>query len=82
MDRLKAADLEAGQLNASWKAESGHAAFQSEEFEAMAAFLMSGVLLGLSAGALNVSDEWNRLLPDYKFTSAEDFLAEAWSGKP
>jgi hypothetical protein len=44
--------------------------------------LMSGILLGISAGALDVSDEWNRLLPDYKLTQAEDFLTEAWRGKP
>jgi hypothetical protein len=28
-----------------------------------------------------VSDEWNRLLPDYRFTDAEDFLSKHWAGK-
>jgi hypothetical protein len=28
-----------------------------------------------------VSDEWNRLLPDYRFTGAEEFLEKAWVGK-
>jgi hypothetical protein len=39
------------------------------------------MLLGISAGALNVTDEWNQLLPDYKFTQAEEFLGEAWKSK-
>jgi hypothetical protein len=28
-----------------------------------------------------VSDQWNRLLPDYKFTDAEEFLEKYWTGK-
>lgn len=43
---------------------------------------VSGIILGFSREALAVSDEWNRLLPDYKFTQAEEFLADAWRGKP
>ena len=30
---------------------------------------------------MKVSGEWNELLPDYKFTSVEDFLVAAWQGK-
>lgn len=44
--------------------------------------VVPGLLLSFSAGAWNVTDEWNQLLPDYKFTQADEFLAEAWNGKP
>lgn len=44
--------------------------------------IVAGLLLAISAGAYNCSDEWNRLLPDYKFTQPEEFLSEAWRGKP
>jgi hypothetical protein len=36
----------------------------------------------MSVGGWNVSDEWNRLLPDHQFAQAEDLLSDAWSGKP
>ncbi|KND90003.1 hypothetical protein TOPH_05289 [Tolypocladium ophioglossoides CBS 100239] len=82
VERLKAEDLEAGEVKASWLPKAGHPSFPPEQFDAISAMLLSGILLGISAGALNVSDEWNRLLPDYKFTQAENFLTEAWRGKP
>lgn len=82
VDKLRADDLKAGKPNASWLPKTGHSSFSPEEFDALSAMMVSGILLGISAGALNVSDEWNRLLPDYKFTKAEEFLAEAWRGKP
>lgn len=44
--------------------------------------MTAGMILGMSVGVMSVSDEWNKLLPDYKFTSAADFLSEAWAGKP
>ncbi|KAJ6442815.1 GTP-binding protein ypt4 [Purpureocillium lavendulum] len=81
VERLKAEDLEAGELKSSWKPTARHPAFSEEQFHAISAKLMSGVLLGISAGALHVSDEWNRLLPEYRFSQAEDFLAEAWRDK-
>lgn len=43
---------------------------------------MASILLAISKNAYAVSDDWNQLLPDYRFTAAEDFLSEAWGGKP
>lgn len=43
--------------------------------------MVAGMLLGISVGAMSVSDEWNRLLPDLEFTRAEEFLKDAWKGK-
>ena len=39
-------------------------------------------LTGILKGAWDVSDEWNRRFPDFKFTSAEEYMEEAWKGKP
>ncbi len=44
--------------------------------------VLIGMLLSSAKGAWDVSDEFNRLLPDYKFTQAEDFLTQVWEGKP
>jgi hypothetical protein len=48
----------------------------------MAAGLVSGMLLAINAGAFVATDEWNQLLPEQRFTSAEEFLRDAWLGKP
>lgn len=34
---------------------------------------------GLKRGVWTVSDEWNKLLPDFEFTSAESYLKGIWS---
>lgn len=48
----------------------------------MGRVVLAGVLLAVNANELHVSDSWNRLLPDYEFTAVDEFLTEAWSGKP
>jgi hypothetical protein len=82
IDKLKADDLKAGVAKFSWLPTVDHPGIPREQAKALAPMLVSGMLLGISAGALEVTDEWNRLLPDYQFTQAADFLAEAWRGKP
>jgi hypothetical protein len=47
----------------------------------MAKTFVSGILLAVKAGAFDGSDEWNQLLPDYEFESAEKFLGKVWEGK-
>ncbi|KAK4040021.1 hypothetical protein C8A01DRAFT_35988 [Parachaetomium inaequale] len=82
VERLQADDLNSGVVKSSWIPRPDHPSFTPEQIEALAERLTAGILLGISVGAASVSDEWNQLLPDYKFTKAEDFLAEAWHGKP
>ncbi|KAK0726670.1 hypothetical protein B0T21DRAFT_372037 [Apiosordaria backusii] len=82
VERLKAEDLKAGAVKSSWLPKIDHPSLSPVEIETMAKEFLSGMLLGISAGVLRVSDEWNRLLPDYMFTGAEEFLTEAWEGKP
>jgi hypothetical protein len=82
IERLKADDLKAGVVKCSWLPTVDHPGIPREQAEALAPMLVAGMLLSISTGALNVTDEWNRLLPDYQFTQAEKFLAEAWRDKP
>ncbi|KAI1803962.1 NAD(P)-binding protein [Daldinia bambusicola] len=52
--------------------------------EQIGAFMQAAparVLIAVSRGAYDVTDEWNKLLPDYKFTQLEDFLRRVWGGK-
>ena len=69
-------------VKGSWRPLVNHPAIPPDRAGALSGILLAGMLLGISAGALNVSDEWNRLLPDYKFAQAEEFLSEAWRDKP
>lgn len=75
-------ELLQGVVKTSWLPTVDHPVIPVAERPKLAAGMVSGMLLGIEAGALNVTDEWNRLLPDCNFTKAEDFLTEAWRGKP
>ena len=59
-----------------------HPAIPSDQAEQLEGMLLAGMALGIHAGALTVSDEWNRIFPDYQFTRPAEFLAVAWSGQP
>ncbi|KAH6641240.1 hypothetical protein F5144DRAFT_618821 [Chaetomium tenue] len=82
VERMKADDLKAGRVKSTWLPTPDHPSFTPEQVTEFTEYMTAGILLGISAGALSVSDEWNQLLPDYRFTKAEEFLAEFWRGKP
>ena len=82
VEKLQADDLKAGVVKCSWLPTVDHPGIPREQAEALAPQLVASMLLSISTGALNVTDEWNRLLPDYQFTQAAEFLAEAWRDKP
>ncbi|KAJ5689983.1 NAD(P)-binding protein [Penicillium macrosclerotiorum] len=82
IERLKKNDLLSGEWKTSWLPKVEHPSIPSGQLDMMSRVIVSGLVLGISAKDFVVSDEWNQLLPDYKFTQAEDFLAEAWQGKP
>ena len=79
VERLNKADLQAGVVKASWRLPSMHPSIPPEQVAAFADAIVAGFLLGISAGNLDISDEWNRLLPDYAFTQPEEFLSQAWA---
>ncbi|KAL2144654.1 hypothetical protein VTI28DRAFT_8865 [Corynascus sepedonium] len=82
VEELKADDLKAGVVRATWLPKPDHPSYSTEQVEALAEQLTAGITLGFASGAMSVSDEWNRLLPDYQFAKAGDYLVEAWRGKP
>jgi hypothetical protein len=67
----------------SWSLEATHSSFEGTEEQAKQALktVLIGSLLSSAKGGWIVSDEINRLLPDYKFTEIEEFLANVWQGK-
>lgn len=82
VEKVKLKDLENGILTASWKLETTHPSIPPEQVEKMLKTVLIGTLLSGVKGAWDISDEFNKLLPDFAFTQLEDFLTEVWEGKP
>lgn len=82
IDKVKLEDLENGNLKASWTLETPHPSVTRDQAASLLKTVLLGTLLSSAKGAWAVSDEFNRILPDYKFTQIEDFLAKVWEGKP
>lgn len=75
------ADLEAGTWEPSWVPKIDHPSIPPEQVEPMSKLVSAGLSLGLLEGAFRASDEWNRILADFRFVKAGEFLEEAWRGK-
>ncbi|KAL5340302.1 hypothetical protein BJX70DRAFT_123445 [Aspergillus crustosus] len=82
IDRVKAEDFERGEWQTSWLPVVDHPSIPKDQLEAFGKIGVQGLSLAFSGGSFDVSDEWNQLLPDYKFTQAQEFLEEIWKGKP
>lgn len=70
-------DVKAGNLDDSWLPDADWVnalPLPDDQKPGLARKLLSGVLLNLADGAAPVGDEWNRIFPDYKFTTVEEFL--------
>ncbi|PYH99841.1 NAD(P)-binding protein, partial [Aspergillus ellipticus CBS 707.79] len=81
IEKVTAQELETENLTTSWAPRFEHPSIPAEQVEFFSKIIHAGIAFAISAGAYNTSDEWNRLLPDYKFAQPEEFLAEAWKGK-
>lgn len=81
IDGLKLEDVKNAVLKTDFYpriALSGLSEEQAAEFSKVVA---RGLLLSMEYGALEVSDEWNRLLPDWKPTKVREFLEGVWGAK-
>lgn len=82
MERIKAEDFEKNTWTSSWVPKLDHPSIPLDQVDVYSKMGAACILLAISAGAYNCSDEWNHLLPDYEFTQPEEFLTAAWRGKP
>ena len=76
------ADVRAGVIKTSWKPGFSHPSMPPEQLEQFGDVVLAGSLLSAIPASWAVSDEWNKIFPDYKFDKIEDFLQKAWAGKP
>ncbi|KAL2202377.1 NAD(P)-binding protein [Sarocladium strictum] len=82
VEKVSVENLKQKNVKTSWLPIFEHPSIPVEERTSMAEGMVSGMLLGIHTGAFDVTDEWNRLLPDLKMQRSEDFLTEFWEGKP
>ncbi|CAL1714302.1 unnamed protein product [Somion occarium] len=83
VETLTLEDIESGNINTSWYPVLEHPSIPKEEIESFSKMALGGTLIGIAKAAYTIpTDEWNKLLPSYKFADIEEFLYEAWAGKP
>ncbi|KAL8400707.1 hypothetical protein RB594_001013 [Gaeumannomyces avenae] len=77
---LKKEDLQAGRMKDGWVPKVDHPSIDSSYTDEALKKVFAGMLLAVGAGAWDTSDEWNKLLPDMKFTGVEEFLTPLFKG--
>ncbi|KPM34372.1 hypothetical protein AK830_g12202 [Neonectria ditissima] len=78
VDWLKMEDLEAGKLKTDNYSRLDLPSIPKDQVEAFSKMATLGILIATSRGVWTVSDEWNQLLPDFKFTQVEEFIKNLW----
>lgn len=77
---LKMEDLAAGELKTDNYPRIDLPSIPKDQVEAFSKMAIIGVLIAMTRGVWTVSDEWNKIFPDYKFTGVEELLKEVWKG--
>lgn len=84
VDVLDIKDLKAGVLKSSWSPVFDVPALrhldEATKREASKQALIK-YLLAFADGSAVVSDDWNQIFPDYKFTGLEEFMTKVWAGE-
>ncbi|KAF4435176.1 hypothetical protein FACUT_7364 [Fusarium acutatum] len=78
VEKISNEDLETRNLTTSWHPVVEHHALPDEMREQVSKGILVEYMAALKRGVWTVSDEWNRLLPDFEFTSAESYLKDIW----
>ncbi|TVY18061.1 hypothetical protein LARI1_G003681 [Lachnellula arida] len=78
---LREADVRAGDIRSPWLPQFTDPNIPPEQSEQFSKLVVKGSLLSGVAESWVVSDEWNRLLPDYGFEDVEEYLEEQWAGQ-
>lgn len=82
VENVKAEDILRNELKTSWVPSMTHPAIPEGVREQYSSKFICDFLGSAMRGKWDVSDEWNQRFPDYKFTSAEEYLTKVWEGRP
>ncbi|KAL7916737.1 NAD(P)-binding protein [Trichoderma velutinum] len=81
VETIKSVQARAGRLTATWHPKMEHPTVPEELRESSAKIFTAKTIVSVYQGSWEVSDEWNRVFPDYKFTTIQEFLEKWWTGK-
>ncbi|KAJ4149018.1 hypothetical protein NW754_000454 [Fusarium falciforme] len=70
--------LEAKNADVSWYPLIEHPSLPVEMREQVSKAILVEYVTAVERGAWSVSDDWNKLLPEFEFTSAESYLGSLW----
>ncbi|GKU09182.1 unnamed protein product [Fusarium langsethiae] len=79
IEKISNEALETRNVTTSWYPVVEHHGVPKEMREQVSKGVLVEYAAGLKRGVWTVSNEWNKLLPDFEFTSAEDYLKGIWS---
>jgi hypothetical protein len=75
---LKMKDVVAGELKTDNYPRIDLPSIPQDQVEAFSKMAIVGILKAYHRGVYDVSNEWNQLLPDLKFTKADELLDQVW----
>ncbi|KAF5980755.1 hypothetical protein FCOIX_4659 [Fusarium coicis] len=78
VEKLPDEDLKTRNVTTSWYPVVEHYSLPIEMSEPVSQGLLVEYMAALKRGVWTVSDEWNKLLPDFEFTTAESYLKGIW----
>lgn len=78
VESVEKSDLEDGRFTSSWFPVIVHPSVPEDQKDAFSQRYFSASILAIERGGWDASKEWNELLPDFRFTSAEEFLSNIW----
>ncbi|KAF0639729.1 hypothetical protein FPSE5266_05437 [Fusarium pseudograminearum] len=78
IEKISNEALETRNVTTSWYPVVEHHGVPEEMREQVSKGVLVEYVAGLKRGVWTVSDEWNKLLPDFEFTSAESYLKGIW----
>ncbi|KAF3065659.1 hypothetical protein CFAM422_009497 [Trichoderma lentiforme] len=81
VETIKSVQARAGRLTATWHPKMEHPTVPEELRESSAKIFTAKTIVSVYQGSWEVSDEWNKIYPEYKFTTIKEFLEKWWEGK-
>ncbi|KAH7143719.1 hypothetical protein EDB81DRAFT_796224 [Dactylonectria macrodidyma] len=79
VDKVSYEAAKAGTAELPWCPQLTHKGVPPEMRTAVSNHITLAYMTSLAEGAWSVSDDWNQLLPDYAFSSAEEYLRKVWT---
>ncbi|KAJ4865579.1 NAD(P)H-binding domain-containing protein [Trichoderma breve] len=81
VETIKSVQARAGRLTATWHPKMEHPTVPEELRESSAKIFTAKTIVSVYQGSWEVSGEWNKIFPDYKFTTIQEFLEKWWADK-